>query len=247
MVGFVFQCDFSGVTFPHPCPSGTIIGSSSYDGTVRLWSVTGKCLKTLEGNVATARNISRAGHFIRRIWQCLESRGVDLEKNHSIKSILASNRHWDVLKRFNLSTMRHFSPGRWKAERSERSTISWRTLSNVPKYETYINRSDRSDRSSNLSEAGLWRVGYCFFSLDAYWGVKFGGHDGAVISVAFIEGWGKGWGFSKAMCAVGIASEWLWRCKLEFFCDLLCIWWCILWDLDFYFIESRIRLSAISR
>lgn len=68
------------------------------------------------GNVATARNISRAGHFIQRIWQCLESRGVDLEKNHSIKSILASNRHWDVLKRFNLSTMRHFSPNHkgWK-------------------------------------------------------------------------------------------------------------------------------------
>ena len=32
-----------------PKLSGTIIGSSSYDGTVRLWSVTGKCLKVLEG------------------------------------------------------------------------------------------------------------------------------------------------------------------------------------------------------
>eukprot|EP00435_Cladocopium_sp_Y103_P017421 s2247_g4.t1 len=31
-------------------PDGTIIGSSSYDGTVRLWSVTGKCLKVLEGH-----------------------------------------------------------------------------------------------------------------------------------------------------------------------------------------------------
>eukprot|EP00913_Durusdinium_trenchii_P035808 g33507.t1 len=31
-------------------PDGTIIGSASYDGTVRLWSVTGKCLKTLEGH-----------------------------------------------------------------------------------------------------------------------------------------------------------------------------------------------------
>jgi len=31
-------------------PDGTIIGSASYDGTVRLWSVTGKCLKVLEGH-----------------------------------------------------------------------------------------------------------------------------------------------------------------------------------------------------
>ncbi|CAE7344102.1 unnamed protein product, partial [Symbiodinium sp. CCMP2456] len=31
-------------------PDGTIIGSASYDGTVRLWSVTGKCLKILEGH-----------------------------------------------------------------------------------------------------------------------------------------------------------------------------------------------------
>ncbi|CAE7873594.1 unnamed protein product [Symbiodinium microadriaticum] len=30
--------------------TGTIIGSASYDGTVRLWSVTGKCLKILEGH-----------------------------------------------------------------------------------------------------------------------------------------------------------------------------------------------------
>ena len=32
--------------------AGTIIGSASYDGTVRLWSVTGKCLKVLEGPTA---------------------------------------------------------------------------------------------------------------------------------------------------------------------------------------------------
>ncbi|CAJ1427686.1 unnamed protein product [Effrenium voratum] len=31
-------------------PDGTIIGSASYDGTVRLWSVAGKCLKVLEGH-----------------------------------------------------------------------------------------------------------------------------------------------------------------------------------------------------
>ncbi|CAE7895172.1 asd [Symbiodinium sp. KB8] len=31
--------------------AGTIIGSASYDGTVRLWSVTGKCLKILEGSM----------------------------------------------------------------------------------------------------------------------------------------------------------------------------------------------------
>ena len=44
-----------GVKTPRTCEpqvnkcKGTIIGSASYDGTVRLWSVAGKCLKVLEG------------------------------------------------------------------------------------------------------------------------------------------------------------------------------------------------------